>query len=203
VSRARLELPAFVKPARVDGSIGIDAASVVHDLSALRARVQCLSEAGIAGPYLIEEFLPGKEINVSLFPDPDGHCVATEIDFSPVPAHLPRFITYDSKWNPESPEYASKSVPARLDPALHAEVDALARSAFGALGGSAYGRVDMRLDREGRPCVIDVNPNNDIHPDAGLVTAARSIGWSYPQLIARVLDRALEVQRALATHRSL
>ncbi|MFT3928104.1 MAG: hypothetical protein QM778_36585 [Myxococcales bacterium] len=193
---AKLGFPAFVKPARVDGSIGIDAESVVRDVAQLKARVEKLMNAQLPGPFLVEEFLPGKEINVSIFPSPGptGHVVPTEIDFSPVPAHLPRFITYDSKWNPESPEYASKSVPAQLSPALRTEVESLARRAFSALGGSAYGRVDMRLDTEGRPCVIDVNPNNDIHPDAGLVTAAKSIGLSYPQLIAQVLERALEVK---------
>jgi D-alanine-D-alanine ligase len=150
---------------------------------------------------LVEEFLPGKEINVAIFPDPErGFVVPTEIDFSAVPAHLPRFVTYDSKWNPESPEYACKSVPAQLSSALRAEVEALARRAFAALGGSGYGRVDMRLDREGRPCVIDVNPNNDIHPEAGLALAAYSVGLTYPELIARILARAVEVQRAATSH---
>ena len=147
----------------------------------------------LPGPYLVEEYLPGKELNVSIFPSPyEGWVVATEIDFSPVPPEYPRIVTYDSKWNESSPEFASKSVPAQLDEALKAEVTALARQAFLALGGSSYGRVDMRLDADGRPCVIDVNPNNDIHPDAGLAAAARSVGIDYPELIAGVLSGALE-----------
>ena len=44
----------------------------------------------------------------------------------------------------------------------------------------------------GRPSVIDVNPNNDIHPDAGLAAAARSVGLAYPELIARVVECAIE-----------
>jgi D-alanine-D-alanine ligase len=203
VLRSRLTFPAFVKPARVDGSIGIDADSRVLDAEQLAARVRRLTESSLPGPFLVEEYLPGKEINVSIFPGPAaGFVVPTEIDFSPVPAHLPRFITYDSKWNPESPEFASKSVPAELSSALRDEVDSLARRAFLALGGSGYGRVDMRLDGEGRPCVIDVNPNNDIHPDAGLVTAAKSVGWSYPQLLAGVLERAIEARDAARAARN-
>jgi D-alanine-D-alanine ligase len=184
--------PVFVKPARVDGSIGVDQESICADLAALTQRVAKL-HAHLPGPYLVEEYLPGKELNVSIFPSPfDGWVVATEIDFSPVPADYARIVTYDGKWNESSPEYASKSVPARLEPALEAEVAGLARQAFKALGGSSYGRVDMRLDAEGRPCVIDVNPNNDIHPDAGLACAARSVGVDYPELIAAVLSGALE-----------
>ena len=204
LSARKLSYPAFVKPARVDGSIGVDAESVVHNLDDLTRRLDKLVASSVPGPFLIEEFLPGKEINVALFPSPDaGFVVPTEIDFSPVPAHLPRFITYDSKWNPESPEYASKSVPAQLAPELRAEVESLARRGFAALGGSGYGRVDMRLDAQGRPSVIDVNPNNDIHPEAGLALAAKSVGLSYPDLIARVLMRAVEVRRAAATHSAL
>jgi D-alanine-D-alanine ligase len=188
----RLRWPLFVKPARVDGSIGIDRESICADITALRRRLEKL-QAHLPGPFLVEEFLPGKEINVSIFPSPErGWVLPTEIDFSPVPAEYPRIVTYDSKWNAESPEFASKSVPAQLEPALRAEVEALARAAFLALGGSSYGRVDMRLDGEGRPCVIDVNPNNDIHPDAGLAAAARSVGLAYPALIESVLSSALE-----------
>jgi len=184
--------PLFVKPARVDGSIGIDRESICHDAAALLARVEKL-EAHLPGPYLVEEFLPGKEINVAIFPSPeDGFVVPTEIDFSPVPAEYPRIITYDSKWNEDSPEFASRSVPAQLSAALTHEVGDVARRAFVALGGSGYGRVDMRLDGEGRPCVIDVNPNNDIHPEAGLAAAARSVGVAYPQLIEQVVACAIE-----------
>jgi D-alanine-D-alanine ligase len=191
--------PVFVKPARVDGSIGIDSESLCNDAQSLRARVEKL-QAHLPGPYLVEEYLPGKELNVAIFPSPsNGFVVPTEIDFSPVPAEYPRFITYDSKWNEESPEFASKSVPAQISDDLRAKVEEVARRAFVALGGSGYGRVDMRLDSQGRPCVIDVNPNNDIHPDAGLAAAARSVGLAYPELLAQVIECAIEhaARRAL------
>jgi D-alanine-D-alanine ligase len=204
LSRTRLSTlryPVFVKPARVDGSIGIDRDSICHDEAALCARIALL-EARVPGPFLVESYLPGKEVNVAIFPRPsDGLVVATEIDFSAVPSHLPPIVTYDGKWDPASPEYAARSVPAQLSPALEREVDVLARRAFMALGGSGYGRVDMRLDAEGKPCVIDVNPNNDIHPDAGLAIAAKSAGWEYTRLIASVLESA-EEERAARAHRS-
>jgi D-alanine-D-alanine ligase len=186
--------PCFVKPARVDGSIGVDADSVCVDAAALSARVTRLSEH-LAGPFLVEAYLPGKEINVALFPEPrHGHVVPTEIDFSALAPGLPRFVTYDSKWNPESPEYVTKSVPAQLAAPLRAEVERVARSAFLALGGSGYGRVDMRLDAHGEPCVIDVNPNNDLHPEAGLALAAASVGVGYEALIGSILAHAHQEQ---------
>lgn len=192
--------PCFVKPARVDGSIGVDRRSVCADVVALIAQVERLARH-LPGPFLVEEFLPGKEINVSLFPDPaKGHVVATEIDFSAVPEALPRIVTYDAKWNPESPEYASRSVPAQLDDALRREVVEVARRTFLALGGTGYGRVDMRLDASGTPCVIDVNPNNDLHPEAGLAHAARSVGVAYDVLIGAILAQAHEGSDADPIH---
>lgn len=192
VARAGLEFPAFVKPARVDGSIGIDADSLVHDLAGLTARLAKLTASQVPGPFLVEEFLPGREINVALIPDPATTMLAvpTELDFSMLAPECPRFVTFASKWDPTSPEFASRSVPATLDPPLAAEVDALVRRAFTALGGHGYGRVDLRLDRHGRPCVIDVNPNNDLHPDAGFATAARSVDIAYPELLTRILAHA-------------
>ncbi len=185
-----VDFPLFVKPARVDGSIGIDQNSIVQNATALRERVALL-EKTLPGPYLVEAYLPGKEINVAIFPCPlSGEVVPTEIDFSPVPGELLPIITYEAKWNPTSPEYASRSVPALLSPALRGEVEAVARQTFRALGGTGYGRVDMRLDAHGKPCVIDVNPNNDIHPEAGLALAAKSLGWDYSRLIASVLAHA-------------
>lgn len=198
---AALFYPAFVKPARVDGSIGVDAGSLVADREQLAARLAKLEEAQLEGPYLVEEYLPGKEINVAIFPGPEaGFVVSTEIDFSLIPEGYPRFVTYDGKWNEQSPEFAARSIPADLDAGLRKEVESLARRAFSALGGSGYGRVDMRLNVQGSPCVIDVNPNNDIHPEAGLATAARSAGLAYEQLIELVFKRALEVKHDRATH---
>ena len=198
VRGAKLAFPCFVKPARMDGSIGIDAGSLCPDEAALGKRLSHLA-AHLPGPFLVETYLPGKEINVALFPHPEAPTrrmvVPTEIDFSALAPSLPRFVTYDGKWNPESPEAGSRSVPAQLAPALRDEVDALARRAFDALCGSGYGRVDMRLDDAGRPCVIDVNPNNDLHPEAGLALAAKSAGLTYESLVAAIVRHGTEVKR--------
>jgi D-alanine-D-alanine ligase len=184
-----LRFPLFVKPARTDASIGIDQGSVVRDLAQLKARVAWLDET-LTGPYLVEEYLPGREINVAIFPDPfdDGFLVPTEIDFSGYPKDFAPIVTYDCKWRPGSPEYVAHSVPARdrLSPRLLREVLRTARAAFLAIGGTSYGRVDLRLDTRGWPSVVDVNPNNDLDHEAGLAVAARSVGLDYPALIEAV-----------------
>jgi D-alanine-D-alanine ligase len=185
---AGLGWPLFVKPARVDGSIGIDQGSVVGDLPALQRRVRWLLET-LGGPCMVETFLPGPELNVAILGDPHGPLAVTTVDFGDAGGH--GIVTYDCKWTPGTPDYEARSVSARgrFDAALLTQVMSSARDAFVAIGGSSYGRVDLRLDASGQPAVIDVNPNPDLHPEAGLAIAARDAGFEYPALVERILHR--------------
>jgi D-alanine-D-alanine ligase len=205
ISRVRdqgLRYPVFVKPARADASIGIDARSIVHDRKALVRRVDWLRKH-LPGPVLVEEFLPGREFNVALFPDPfSGTAVATEIDFSGQPEELPRIVTYNCKWIPDAPEAAAVSRPcAGMAGGLVPELIGTARKAFRTLGGTSYGRVDLRLDTGGRPRVIDVNPNPGLDPESGFVVAARSVHLDYRAFILLLAQGAsLKESHALPAH---
>lgn len=187
-----LTYPVFVKPARTDASVGIDQASLARSEPALRAKLADL-EALVPGPYLVEEYLPGREINVAIFPEPtSGRLVPTEIDFSGCAPDLAPIVTYDCKWRPGTPDYAARSVPARgrLSDAELADAQAIARAAFLALGGTSYGRVDLRQGADHRFRVIDVNPNPDLHPEAGLAIAAASVGVGHEAVILEIMDEA-------------
>lgn len=179
-----MRYPVFVKPARADASIGVDTRSVVRDRRSLVRRVRWLQKH-LGGPVLVEVFLPGREFNVALFPEPrSGVAAVTEIDFSGQPAALPRIVTYNSKWIADSPEAAAVSRPCRDLPGdLLEALTRTARRAFLALGGTGYGRVDLRLDAAGRPAVMDVNPNPSLDRESGFTAAARSAGVAYDDLI--------------------
>ncbi len=187
-----LALPLFIKPACADGSIGIDAGSVVRTLDAYHERVRWLL-ARTRGGCLVERYLPGPELNVACFPGERGLMFhATAIDFSGYPDDIPPIVTYDCKWTPESPEYVARSVDARelVDGATVDAAIRVARAALLTLGASGYGRVDLRVDAEGAPRVIDLNPNPDLHPEAGLALAAQMAGVSYEALLWRVAASA-------------
>ena len=198
--------PWIVKPAREDASHGVALESVVTGEAAARARAAWVIET-FRQPALVEEWIDGRELNVSLLErpgaeDPDGALEVlplAEIDFSAWPAGAPRVVTYDAKWRPDSPEYrGSPSVAAGpLEPALAARVREVARAAFRAVGLRDYGRVDLRLCAADGPLVIDVNPNPDLSPDAGLARAAARGGLSHDDLCRTIVDRAL-ARRALA-----
>jgi hypothetical protein len=64
-------------------------------------------------------------------------------------------------------------------------------AAWKIVGGAGYGRVDMRIDRAGRPWILEVNANPDIAPDAGLARMARTAGMDYAELVSTVCELAL------------
>lgn len=187
--------PVFLKPANADGSIGIDMGSVIWDDAAYRERAQWIfTQFGC--PCLVERYLPGAELNVAYVPSPDGEAIfsATAIDFSGYPSELAPIVSYDCKWTPGSPEYVAQSVPATtlVDDATIAQAISAAKDAIAALGVRGYGRVDLRLDERGQAHVIDVNPNPDLHPEAGLAIAASHKGLSYPELILGIFTEAYQ-----------
>ncbi|PRQ06670.1 D-alanine--D-alanine ligase family protein [Enhygromyxa salina] len=203
VKRARLRYPLFVKPAAADGSIGISQASVVVDDTQLRERVEFLV-ANIPGPYLVEEYLPGPEVNVAIFPADDtvggARLVPTTIDFSGNPRECLPIVTYACKWDESSPEYHARTVPLGELLSVSARRDLLrtAEAAFYVIGGNSYGRVDLRIDAAGRACVIDVNPNPDLHPEAGYAVALRGAQVPYAQVVDTIVQQAVRRARPVA-----
>jgi D-alanine-D-alanine ligase len=184
-----LDYPWFVKLAHEDASVGITEENLVATPAALRKRARELMTEHAQG-VLAERYVEGRELNVTLIGNAGEVRMLPlhEIDFTAMPADRPRIVSYAAKWDERHVDYAgTKPVPLRdADPALVAAVERVARGAWDALGLRDYGRIDLRVDAAGAPWVIDVNPNPDISPDAGLVRSARLAGMSYPQLIAHL-----------------
>jgi D-alanine-D-alanine ligase len=189
--------PAIVKPAAEDASLGIDAQSVVQDASELETARERAHQS--FERVLVQRFVDGREFNLAIVGD--EVLPPAEIAWM-LPDGLPRVVTYAAKWEPGS-VYDRGTVPRIVDPAegLSPRLRRLARRVWAAVDGVGYGRVDVRMDDRGRVYVIDVNPNPDISPGAGLARQAAAAGWSYTELIARVIDVAFATQGPLARQR--
>ena len=191
-----LRFPLIVKPAREDASVGITRASVVSDEKALNARVLHILDR-YRQPALVEEYIEGREIYVSLLGQVDGGLQVFpffEIDFSAMPPDRPKIVSFEGKWVEESVEYKGTR-PIRcegLSPELRDKVAQTALDAFRCIGLRDYARMDIRLAADGTPYVIDVNPNCDLSDLAGgFSRAAKAGGLSYKDVILRLLSLAL------------
>jgi D-alanine-D-alanine ligase len=183
----------IVKPSREDASHGIAIESVVRGERELRARAEYVLDR-YRQPALVEEFVDGREFNASILGEGAGAHVLplAEIDYSGFPKGAPALVTFNAKWDPASPEYQGSMPVAATNvaPELEVAIQDAAVRAYNAIGLRGYGRIDVRVHPERGPLVLDVNPNPDISPDAGLARAAERGGLSYAQLIARIIDGA-------------
>jgi D-alanine-D-alanine ligase len=185
--------PVIVKPGRQDASVGLDQNSVVTDLDRLNERVAYLLDA-YGPPVLVEEFIRGREFNVGLIESPDLRALpVSEIVFvDQGPGYWP-IVTYDAKWKPGSRDYEATPAkyPAEVSPRLAARLHALAKQAFRLLGCRDYARVDFRVRPNGKPCILEVNPNPDFSPTAGLAGGLASAGLTHAQFTVELVHAAL------------
>lgn len=188
----KMPLPAIVKPVHEDASIGIDEKAVVTSASELFERVDyVVSEYD--QPALVEEFITGREFAVSMWGNGSMDVMPiAEHDFSAVSDPLKSLLTYESKWVEDSFSYNEFKVvcPAPLSPEEEEKVKEAAVGAFRAMGLRDFGRVDIRY-RDGVPYVIDINEIPDLSPDAGFARASETAGYSYDQMVDRILTLAM------------
>jgi D-alanine-D-alanine ligase len=189
-----LHYPLIVKPAREDASLGVEPESVVYDYSQLINRANYIFGL-FAPPILIEEFLPGKELHVSVLGNHSPQVLPIiEFDFSDLPKDHPAIITYDVKWNPLSPAYhkVHDVCPARLSAELEEQVRSISLQAYQATACRDYARIDIRLSKTGAPHVLEVNPNPDLTESVSFMQSAEKAGMSFSQTLAKIVELALE-----------
>jgi D-alanine-D-alanine ligase len=193
-----LEWPVIVKPATQDASVGLDQGSVVKDQKRLEERVAYLLET-YGPPVLVEQFIRGREFNVGVIEAPDLRVLpVSEILFVDKDPDYWPIVTYDAKWKPGTRDYEATPprYPAPISPRLRERLEILAARAFRLLGCRDYARVDFRVRPGGRPSILEVNPNPDFSPTAGLAGGLASAGLTHPQFTVELVQRALARAKA-------
>jgi D-alanine-D-alanine ligase len=193
-SLSDLESPYIIKPIREDASTGISSESVVNAKEEAEERVNFIHE-NYKQPALIEEFISGREINVSIIGSEEPKVLAIgEIDFSKMPKGEPNIVSYQAKWDPESPLFGGTEpiYPAKIENELKTKIEKAATKAYLEIGCRDYGRIDMRLREDSKFYILEVNANPDISPDSGFAKAAQVAGTSYNQCICEIASNALK-----------
>jgi D-alanine-D-alanine ligase len=193
--------PAIVKPAYQDASIGIDQGSVVTTQAELDARVAHVF-GRFGGPALVEQYIPGRELQIHLFDDPaDGRLTVTPaaeivFEFAPGETYWPIY-SYPAKWDTESAEYlGSKPVGGLTLPSpLRERVEEMCTAAYRLVGLRDYGRVDLRVTPAGEPFVIEVNPNPHLN-SLVVVDSLKAMDRDLDEFVRGLVENALKRRRA-------
>jgi D-alanine-D-alanine ligase len=189
----RLRFPLIVKSLTHESSIGIAQASVVGDEEKLRKRVEFIHES-VGTHAIVERYIDGRELYVGVL----GH---DRLQVFPVwEMHFSKMVEGDNwpiatervKW---SAKYQKKHGIATNKAADLAELEAaigkMAKRVYRAVELSGYGRIDLRLDAEGRIYVLEANPNPQIAYGEDFAESAHHAGVEYGDLLDRILALGL------------
>jgi D-alanine-D-alanine ligase len=146
-------------------------------------------------PHFAEQFVDGREFNLSLLAPGPQILPPAEIEFADYSAEKPRIVGFDAKCNPQSFEYHHTDRRFDLPPAdqpLIRRLKTLALECWRLFGLQGYARVDFRCDDSGQPWVLEINPNPCLLPDAGFSAALEAAGIAYVDAVQRIIDDALE-----------
>jgi len=194
VDRHTWQFPVIVQPSQEHAGIGLDRDSVVTSKTALRLKVRTIITT-YRQPALVQSFLRGREFNAGIVGGKKPRVLPlAEVDFSRLPAGIPPIMSYAAKFLEETTEYRKIRVtcPARVDPELAARIGDTAIRAFRAIGGWGYGRVDIRLDENSVPHVLEVNCNPLLEDGVGLARSAKAAGIGFPQLLQLIVKAAFD-----------
>jgi D-alanine-D-alanine ligase len=188
-----LQFPVILKPAREDGSIGIEFGAVVSSIRELMERMDWL-HANFNSPVLIEEYIEGREMYVGILGNDKPEALpVVELDLSKLPGGTPRIAGAEVKWGKGTKAYrdTKSAVATDLSEETVLALQQTAVAAYQALELRDYGRVDMRLKPDGRIHVIEVNPNPWLSSKAEFAMAARKAGRNYLQLVEEIVELAM------------
>lgn len=192
-----LQFPLMVKPIGEGSSKGIFSSSFVDNHETLE-KTLAESVAKYNQPFIVEEFLPGREFTVAVLGNGKNAKVLpiVEMNFNELPQDMPQIYSYEAKWILDTREKPLDifSCPAQIDKQLENKIQEVVLGAYSVLNCRDWSRIDVRLDINGEPNIIEVNPLPGVLPDpkdnSCYPKAARAAGMDYNELINQVLTEA-------------
>ena len=192
------EMQWIIKSLRDHGSLGLDNTNIVsgktedqlNDILKQRA-------ANLGGACFAEEFIHGREFNISIIGGSDGPAVLppAEIIFEGFEKGKPSIVGYKAKWEEGSSEY--ENTPRTFDfndsdqPLLFT-LKSLALRCWNLFGLKGYARVDFRVDEMGQPWILEINCNPCLNPDGGFPAAVMESGLTYAGIIERIINECIK-----------
>lgn len=186
--------PLIVKPLCEGSSKGIFSSSFVTNEKELTDEVERIN-VEYNQSAIIEEYLPGREFTIALIGNNDETEILPiiEINYDKYPDGVKPLYSYEAKWILDTKEqkFDVFDCPAKLDDQLEGQIKKIVLDTYNVLNCKDWSRIDVRLDKDGIPNIIEINPLPGIMPDpeenSSFPKAARAAGLDYNQMINRVL----------------
>lgn len=183
-----LKFPFIVKPRFEGSSKGLSEASRVENMEELKNQVKYITST-YRQPALIEEFISGQEFTVAIVGNDRPEVMpVVQIKIDGRLKLNDKFYTF-ARINSDRLEYIC---PARINRDLNNKLSELALKTYNAVECRDFGRIDFRVDQEGRLYVLEVNPLPSLSTEDVFMVVARAIGISYEEMIGKILKSALK-----------
>ena len=184
IDKCRLEYPLFIKPVSEGTGKGITEKSLINSPEDLRERAEYILSR-FNQPALVEEYLPGREFTVGVIGSGDEAVAIGGMEIE-CKDNLPYSVEFKEnyqefcKYIPMAKEFAKECKTVALD-------------VWKALGGVDAGRVDVKADRNGRMCFMEVNPLAGLHPiHSDLPILSRMTGIEYQTLLEMIMKSVIK-----------
>ncbi|MCU0410370.1 MAG: hypothetical protein MUC70_03630 [Bacteroidales bacterium] len=178
----------ILKPVWEDGSLGITEESVF----AFDGTVPEIVREKNDRHWFIEDFIDGREFNVSVMSGPGGPEVLppAEMLFHDYPGDIPRIVSYKAKWVEGTFQYenSKRNFPGDLSERLMRNINEAVLGCWKTFGLKGYARVDMRVDENDNVFVLEANANPCISPDSGFISAGLHAGYTHAEIISRIIN---------------
>ena len=190
-----LKYPLIVKPGNTNNSLGVTNESVVTNREQLKTQVEKVIKSG--QPALVEEYIEGEEYHVSILGTDENDLRVLPLErmiFRDLPQDLWHIYSYEAKWSNE-PVYRKLAVerPSRsTNKKLESVITEIALDAYTIVDCHDYGIVDIRMDKDNNPYVLEVNSNPSLNPEACLAASAKLINLDYPRLISEIINMTVK-----------
>jgi len=175
---AELGLPLIVKPAHEGSTLGltrVERAEQLPDAYALASRYD--------SAVMAEQFIDGPELTVPVLGSRSAPRALPVIEIRAPDGHY----DFEHKYYSDATEYLC---PAPVDESVSRLVRELAEQAYAALGCDGWGRVDIMLDGDQRPWLLELNTSPGMTSQSLVPMSAAATGMSYPDLCVQILSLA-------------
>lgn len=186
-----LNYPLIVKPANSDNSIGITNESVVVNKKQLKKQLEKII-VEISRPALVEEYIEGDEYDVSIIGSEEEDLRILPLKrstFDKMPEGYWHIYPFAAKWTKNSAynHIVVQCPPKNISKKLEALLGEIALDTYNILDCHDYGRVEIRVDENNNPYVLELNPNPSINIGDGVPTSAKLVGLNYGDLLEEII----------------